>query len=294
MEAPWAHLVVHDAERTTLALQGDHILIGRSRDCDIVLKGASCISRYHFELKRNECGDVDVTQLGRRKSFLNGFLLEPKIPARLKRDIDNAPYQRPGCMPDDPLISISVPNCERSADRAGLCMSICLGIRHPCDVRQRSAQLKRREIHCFSNEPAPKRSCSPTEIPAASLSNAPARMRDSTVRLDGLFAGILAIVPKRGTLAGVKSHALIVSVLLQHCGKLVDDPSRATHILLDAQFEPADIVDGLAGLPRKDWPAIHTPDWLPACSRGKLLYLDKFRHPCELSDEPLKQAPVCR
>ena len=108
---PLLTLRPHDGS-ADVPLTSEVVLIGRDASrCNVHAHGDPYLSRVHFELRRcSATSTVTVLLRGKRRSWLNGFILPNDVPVEVTRDADNEKYQPPGCESDDPILFVSVPN----------------------------------------------------------------------------------------------------------------------------------------------------------------------------------------
>jgi hypothetical protein len=113
---PLLTLRPHDGS-ADVPLTSEVVLIGRDASrCDVHAHGDPYLSRVHFELRRcSATSTVTVLLRGKRRSWLNGFILPNDVPVEVTRDADNEKYQPPGCESDDPILFVSVPNRDSVA-----------------------------------------------------------------------------------------------------------------------------------------------------------------------------------
>ena len=116
---PLLTLRPHDGS-ADVPLTSEVVLIGRDASrCNVHAHGDPYLSRVHFELRRcSATSTVTVLLRGKRRSWLNGFILPNDVPVEVTRDADNEKYQPPGCESDDPILFVSVPNRDAVARAA--------------------------------------------------------------------------------------------------------------------------------------------------------------------------------
>jgi hypothetical protein len=130
-----------------------------------------------------------------------------------------------------------------------------------------------RPIVTLPPEPAP---------PAASTAPPP---RSAVAATDGVFSGVAVLFVGIGlpgcVSAGfsamqVGAQAQVVQRLK---GRVVQLLAEATHIVVLSSRLPDAAFPELGALTRQRWPAVHTEEWVPACSKARRLLEHAHQHP---------------
>ena len=95
----------------------------------------------------------------------------------------------------------------------------------------------------------------------------------------GFFDGAVVMIVRMGCLAGAKRHAKMCEIVASRGGRLTEQPSEATHLVVDEQLDAETAVDELDGMRSCEWPRIHTEMWVPRCSqKGRRLEAECLHH----------------
>ena len=90
------------------------------------------------------------------------------------------------------------------------------------------------------------------------------------------FAGIRVMIPRAGCLAGSHRNGVLARVVTNLGGELVTDVAHATHLVLDQRVHAEDAVPALSEM--REWPRIHTDEWVPQCSVAKAILPTRCVH----------------
>ena len=286
---------------------------GSGEAAHVQIGGDRFLSRLHFELRRRSDGRVDAIRHSSNWSFLNGLQLPRGLVVPVERDMDNARYQHPDCEADEPMLFACVPNKaaaqmlqQHASCFTGFTIQPASAIqavdttrravlppptvasplcpRGPVSDGSERADVARQGAEAPAPaEALPQRpaaaapAAAPAPAPATATATAVAPARSVLM----IFAGVRALFPPVGNLAGSRRRQTLQNVLQQKGGTVVERAADATHVVLDPHREAAASVEELQAIPLADWPRVVTDEWISRCSREKAILQRECLHPSD-------------
>ena len=299
----WALLHPHNPlHGGPFALRGDApVTVGSSDDATIRFNGSPHLSQVHFELRRPQEGRPASVTLRSKSNhgFVNGSRLEVGRAVELLPCADNATVAPENLEdPSWPMVFAVVQARPQALVRpalaktyAGFSVELVPGAAPGGSACRAEARAGRKRMLDAPREGPPTRRLAGPTSTAAPAAPAPETATTTPAatappaKTKTPFAGVLLLMPEVGYYARPKHAtttpcALHRGIVEKKGGTMVDELTKATHIVIDQARDPFDVLEGLDRLCSSGaCVAVHTEEWVPKCSLAARLLPEACLHP---------------